>query len=93
MSSGFKNIPKVDSKKDSKHVQTFVNIGVKSFMAYRSLTCLHSQKELGSWNPDKSKSRKLSNSVFVSAIPKGIYHCVPLFSGGVTTLVYCRGGK
>ena len=34
MSSGFKNILKVDSKEDSKYVQTFVNIGVKSFMAY-----------------------------------------------------------
>lgn len=34
MSSGSRNIPKVDSKNDSKNVQTFVSISVKSFMAY-----------------------------------------------------------
>ena len=34
MSSGFKNILKVDCKKDPRYIQTFVNISVKSFMAY-----------------------------------------------------------
>lgn len=44
MSSGFKNIPVVDSKKDSKYVQTSVNISVKSFMAYRSLIFAQSER-------------------------------------------------
>lgn len=63
-------------------------------MAFTEASFLHSQKELGSGTQTSPNPENWVTPYLFPAIPKGIYHCAALFSGGVTALVYhCRVGK